>query len=99
MEKGIITDFAMDARKQLISEKNFMAVWVLDFLSCGAIHEPHVPAGGSISYQFFCVRCDQRTLATRKHGLWECPGNNLINHTHIQKIVLSCEISPIILGH
>ena len=32
-----------------------MAVWVLDFLACGAIHEPHVPAGGSNSYQFFCV--------------------------------------------
>ena len=31
----------------------------------------------------FCVRCDQRALATRKHELWECPGNSLINHTHM----------------
>ena len=33
---------------------------------------------------FFCVRCDQRVLATRKHELWECPGNTLINHTHMK---------------
>ena len=24
-------------------------------------------------------------LATSKHELWECPGNNLISHSHIQK--------------
>ena len=71
MEKGIITDFAKKARTQLIREKNFMAVRALDFLVCGAINESHLPADGSIPNQFFCMRCDQRTLDTRKHVLWE----------------------------
>ena len=39
---------------------------------------------GSIPNQFFCVHCDQRALATRKHELWECPGNRLINHAHME---------------
>ena len=53
MEKGIITDFAKKARSQLIKEGNFMAARALDFLVCGAINEPHLPADGSISEQFF----------------------------------------------
>ena len=85
MEKGIITDFAKKARSQLIKEGNFMAARALDFLACGANNEPHLPADGSIPNQFFCVRCDQRTLATRKHELWECPGNRLINHVHMKE--------------
>ena len=85
MEKGIITDFAKEARNRLTRAKNVMAVRALDFLVCWAIGEPHLPADGSIPHLFFCVRCDQRTLATRKHELWECLGNNLINHTHMQK--------------
>ena len=60
-----------------------MAARALDFLVCGAIHEPHLPADGSIPNQFFCDRCDQRALATRKHELWECPGNSLVKHTHM----------------
>ena len=24
-------------------------------------------------------------MATRKHGLWECPGNSLINRTHVKE--------------
>ena len=82
MEKGITNDFAKKARSQLIKEGNFMAARALDFPVCGAIHEPHLPTDGSIPNQFFCVRCDQRALATRKHELRECPGNSLINHTH-----------------
>ena len=39
MEKGIITDFAKEARDHLIREKNFMAVRALDFPVCGAIDE------------------------------------------------------------
>ena len=62
-----------------------MAARALDFLVCGAINEPRLPAGGSIPNQFFCIRCDQRTLATRKHELWECPGNRLINHAHMKE--------------
>ena len=84
MEKGIITDFAKKARSQLIKEGNFMTARALDFLVCGAINELHLPADGSIPNQFFCVRCDQRTVATRKHELWECPGNRLINHTRMK---------------
>ena len=68
-EKGIITDFAKEARNQLVREKSFLAVRALDFLECGAIDEPQLPADGSIPNQFLCVRCDQRTLATRKHEL------------------------------
>ena len=75
LEKGIITDFAKKARSQLIKEGNFTAARALDFLVCGAINEPHLPADGSIPNQFLCVRCDQKVLATRKHELWECPGN------------------------
>ena len=56
-----------------------------DLFDCGANDEPHMPADGSLPNQFFCVRCDQRTATTRKHELWECPGNNLISHSHIQK--------------
>ena len=62
-----------------------MAARALDFLVCGAINEPRLPADGSISNQFFCVRCDQRTCATRKHELLECPGNRLINHAHMKE--------------
>ena len=40
---------------------------------------------GSIPNQFLCVRCDQKVLATRKHELWECPGNTLIHHTHMKE--------------
>ena len=84
LEKGIITSFAKKARSQLIQEGNFMAARALDFLVCGAIYEPHLPADGSIPNQFLCVRCDQRVLATRKYELWECPGNTLINHRHMK---------------
>ena len=72
-------------RSQLIKEGNFTAARALDFLVCGAINEPHLPADGSIPNQFLCVRCDQKVLATRKHELWECPGNTLINHTHMKE--------------
>ena len=85
MVKGVVTDFAKWAISQLIREKNFMAARALDFLVCGAIDEPHLPADGSIPNPFFCVRCDQRTLATRKQELWECPGNSLINHTPMKE--------------
>ena len=85
LERGIITDFAKKARSQLIKEGNFTAARALDFLVCGAINEPHLPADGSIPNQFLCVRCDQKVLATRKHELWECPGNTLINHTHMKE--------------
>ena len=85
LEKGVITDFAKKARSQLIKEGNFTAARALDFLVCGAINEPHLPADGSIPNQFLCVRCDQKVLATRKHELWECPGNILINHTHMKE--------------
>ena len=81
MEKGIITDVTKKARSQLIKEGNFMPARALDFLVCGAINELRLLADGSIPNQFFCFRCDQRTWATRKHELWECPGNSLINHT------------------
>ena len=67
LEKGIITDFAKKARSQLIKEGNFMAARALDFLVCGAIHEPHLPAEGTMPNQFFFVRCNQKVLATRKH--------------------------------
>ena len=82
MEKRISTDFAKKARSHLIREGNFMAARALDFLVSGAINEPLLLANGTIIDQFFCVRCDQRALATRKHELWECPGNSLVNHTH-----------------
>ena len=52
MERGIVTDFAKKAKSQLIKEGNFMAARALDFLVCGAINEPHLPADGSIPNQF-----------------------------------------------
>ena len=85
LEKGIITDFAKKARSQLIIEGNFTAARALDFLVCGAMNEPRLPADGSIPNQFLCVRCDQKVLATRKYELWECPGNTLINRTHLKE--------------
>ena len=85
LERGIITDFAKKARSQLIKEGNFTAARALNFLVCGAMNEPHLLADGSIPNQCLCVRCDQKVLATRKHELWECPGNTLINHTHMKE--------------
>ena len=84
LEKGIISDFTKKARSQLIKEGSFTAARALDFLVCGAINGPHLPADGSLPNQFLCVRCDQKVLATRKHELWECPVNTLINHTHMK---------------
>ena len=98
MEKGINTDFAKKARSQLIKEGNFMAARALDFLVCGAINEPRLLADGPVSNHFFCVRCDQRALATRKHELWDCPGNRLINHTH-ERIKPPCDTGTGIFGH
>ena len=85
LEKGIISDFTKKARSQLIKEGSFTAARALDFLVFGAINGPHLPADGSLPNQFLCVRCDQKVLATRKHELWECPGNTLINHTHMKE--------------
>ena len=85
LEKGIITDFAKKARSQLIKDGNFMAARALDFLVCGAVNEPHLPADGPSPNQFFCVRCDLNVLATRKRESWECLGNTLINHTHMKE--------------
>ena len=62
LERGIITDFAKKARSQLIKEGNFTAARALDFLVCGAINEPQLPADGSIPNQCLCVRCDQKFL-------------------------------------
>ena len=51
--------------------------------SCLWSHQRTSPACGWIySQPIFCFRCDQITVAARKHELWECPGNSLINHTH-----------------
>ena len=69
LEKGIITDLAKKARSQLIKEGSFTAARALDFLVCGAINEPHLPADGSVPNQFLSVRCDQKVLATRKRDL------------------------------
>ena len=86
-------------RSQLIKEGNFMAARALDFLVCGAINEPRLLADGPVSnHFFFCVRCDQRALATRKHELWDCPGNRLINHTH-ERIKPPCDTGTGIFGH
>ena len=77
MEKGITTDFAAKkARSQLIKEGNFMAARALDFLVCGAINEPHLPADGSIPNQFFVF------VATREP--WP-PGNT--NYGNVQETV------------
>ena len=54
LENGIITDFAKKARSQLIKEGNFLAPRALDFLVCGAINEPHLPADGSFPNQLLC---------------------------------------------
>ena len=83
MEKGIITDFAKKAKSQLIREEFFMAARALDFLVCGAMNEPRLPADGSIPNKFFCVRCDQRALTTKKHEWWECRSNS--NQTHVRE--------------
>ena len=52
LEQGIITDFAKEARSQLIKEGSFTAARALDFLVCGAIDEPHLPADGLLPTNF-----------------------------------------------
>ena len=66
MEKGIITDSAKEARNQLIKEENYTAVRALNFLVCGTIDEPHLPADGSIPEQFLCVRYDHLVKLARE---------------------------------
>ena len=82
MEKRIITDFARNARHQLIKERKCLAVRALDFLVCAAVNENHC----------LCIRCEQHVLATRKHELWECPGHNLIAHEHLEKSAHVCSV-------
>ena len=66
MENGIITDSAKEARNQLIKEENFTAVRALNFLVCGTIDEPHLPADSSIPDQFLCVRSDHLVKLARE---------------------------------
>ena len=77
---------------QLIKEGNVKAAG-------GAINEPRLLADGSIPNQIFCVRCDQRTLATRKHELWECTSNRLINRGTHERFRPPCDTGAGILGH
>ena len=84
MEKVILTDFATKARTQLIKERNFLAVhWIFGSVelstSLTCLRMARFPN------PLFCVRCDQKTLATREHELWECSCNNLVNHAHMKK--------------
>ena len=77
MEKGTNTDLCQEGQVSADQRGKFHGCTCAG-LSC-------LWADGSIPNQFFCVRCDQRALATRKHELWECPGNRLINHTHMKE--------------
>ena len=79
-EKGTITDFARKAWSQPIKEGNFMAARALEPSTNFACLRIDL-----FPINFFCARCDQRALATRKHELWECPGNSLIKHTHMKE--------------
>ena len=53
MEKGITTEFAKNARTQLLNGRDILPVCALDFLVCGAIHEPRLPDDGSMPNQLF----------------------------------------------
>ena len=75
VEKGINTDLCQEGHVSADHRGKFHGCTCAG-LSC-------LWADGCIPNQFFCVRCDQRALATRKHELWECRGNGLINHTHM----------------
>ena len=53
-------------------------MWILQRTSpaCGWTHSQPI---------FLCTLRPERALATRKHELWECPGNSLIKHTHMKE--------------
>ena len=96
MEKGIHTDFAKKSQVSADQRGKFHGCACVG-LSCLWSHQRTF--GWIIPNQFFCVRCDQRTLATRKHELWKCPGNRLINHAHMKESDPICDIGAGILGH
>ena len=77
--------FRKESQISVDQRRKFMAARALDFLVCVAINERHLPADGSIPNHSLCVRCDQKALATRKHELWECPGNTLISHMRMKE--------------
>ena len=55
MEKGIITDLPGRPELKFTKERNLLSVRALDFLVCGAVTEPFVPADGSIPTVFVFV--------------------------------------------
>ena len=81
-----MTDFAKKARTQ-IREKNFVAVRALDYLVCGAVNEPHLPADGTIPCQFFCVRCQGGANGDTTKGWSENAKNALLEALSWWKIL------------
>ena len=85
LEDGGILQPAKAAKKSLIKEGNYAAAKAVDFLICGAIHDPEPKEDGHYKNEHLCQRCESRLPASRKHELWECPANDNIEHPHIAK--------------
>ena len=84
MERGIITAFARKARARSIKERNFLALRPLDSLVCA--HSKDLwylqTARSPITVSVFVV--SNASWQPGKLQLWECPGNNLIAHEHME---------------
>ena len=78
------------AQRKQRERKNFRAVRTLNFLVCGVINEPHLPTDGSIPNQFFCIRCDQRALATIGNNC----GNARNFGTHTDQVLFPSGLMP-----
>ena len=75
---------ARKAKASLLKEGNHAAARAIDFLVCGALHDPHIGSEGPRNEQL-CHRCGLKVVATRKHELHECSANRQIDNPHIGK--------------
>ena len=74
----------------MVKEDHYSAARALDFLACGAVHDPHI-ADSKPRLEQFRNRCKLGVVANIKHVLWECPANELIDDPPIHKSNWTCK--------
>jgi hypothetical protein len=87
--KGADMQPAKRAKASLLKEGNFAAAKALDYAFCGAIHDAIIK-NDKPKLEQFCTRCDLHVVATRKHVLWECRGNESIENPFMRKSRWTC---------
>ena len=82
--EGALLHPARRAKADLIKEGLYDAAKAVDLLVCGAIFDPATLEATDVRNEHFCVRCQHRVLATRRHELIECDGNFAIDHEYVR---------------